>query len=103
MSRAGRLAAAAAYGGGGVGLAGVLAAMLLVGQARLARRTIPLAESPPPRCDGRYGTEYPGGPIRLTMLGDSSAAGFGGDRPRGTPGAALPPRRAQRPARPAVV
>ncbi|OLB78324.1 MAG: GDSL family lipase [Actinobacteria bacterium 13_2_20CM_2_71_6] len=89
MSRASRVAAAAAYGGGGVGVAGVLAAILLLGQARLARRTIPLAEAPPPRCDGRYGTEYDGVPLRLAMLGDSSAAGYGVDRPRDTPGALL--------------
>lgn len=103
MSRAGRLAAAAAYGGGGVGLAGVLAGLILVGQARLARRTIPLAESPPPRCDGRYGTEYPGEPIRLTLLGDSSAAGLGVDRPRDTPGAVLASGLADRLHRPVVV
>src|SRR2546421_5602731 len=103
MGRVNRVAAAAAYGGGGIGLAGLLAAMLLVGQARLARRTIPLAESPPPRCDGRYGTEYPGEPIRLTLLGDSSAAGFGVDRPRDTPGALLATGLAERLHRPVVV
>src|SRR5204863_2636937 len=89
MSRARRVASAAAYGGGGVGLAGLLAAVLLLGQARLARRTIPQAEAPPPRCDGRYGTEYEGVPIRLAMLGDSSAAGLGVELPRETPGAVL--------------
>jgi len=89
MSRTRRVASAAAYGGGGVGLAGLLAAVLLFGQARLARRTIPSAEAPPPRCDGRYGTEHEGEPIRLAMLGDSSAAGLGVDLPRETPGAVL--------------
>jgi lysophospholipase L1-like esterase len=100
MNRAGRVAAAAAFGGGGVGLAGVLTAVLLLGQARLARRVIPQAESPPPRCDGRYGTEHPGTPIRLVMLGDSSAAGFGVDRPRDTPGALLATGLAERLHRP---
>jgi lysophospholipase L1-like esterase len=89
MSRARRVAAAAAYGGGGLGLAGVLGAVLLLGQARLARSAIGLAEAPPPRCDGRYGTEYPGEPVRLVVLGDSSAAGFGVHRARETPGALL--------------
>ena len=88
-SLARRVALAAAYGGGGVGLAGALAAGVLVGQARLARRVIPRAESPAPRCDGRYGTEYPGQPIRLIVLGDSTAAGYGVDRARDTPGALL--------------
>ena len=89
MRRTYRVAAAAAFGGGGVGLVGALAAALIVGQARLARWTIPRAESPPPRCDGRYGTEHPGEPIRLALLGDSSAAGYGVELPRETPGALL--------------
>ncbi len=84
-----RFARVTAYGGGGLGLAGVLAAGLLYGQAELARRTIPLADSPPPRCDGRYGTEYPGPDLRLALLGDSSAAGYGVDRARDTTGALL--------------
>lgn len=78
---------ATAYGGGGVGAAGVIAAGLLFGQAAMARRNIPLAQSPPPRCDGRYGTEHLGANIRLAMLGDSSAAGFGVERARDTTGA----------------
>jgi lysophospholipase L1-like esterase len=84
-----RVARVTAVGGGSLGLAGVLAAGLLYGQAELARRTIPLADSPPPRCDGRYGTEYPGPDIRLALLGDSSAAGYGVDRARDTTGALL--------------
>ncbi len=84
-----RFALALAYGGGGVGLAGALAAGLLVGQARLARRVIPRAESPAPRCDGFYGTEHPGEPLRLAVLGDSTAAGYGAERARDTPGALL--------------
>lgn len=86
-----RLIRTAAYGGGGLGVLGVLAAGLLYGQAELARRAIPLAESPPPRCDGRYGTEYgtPDQDIRLALLGDSSAAGYGVQRARDTTGALL--------------
>jgi len=98
-----RLAVAAAYGGGGVGLAGALAAGVLLGQARLARAAIPLAEAPPPRCDGRYGQEYPGQPLRLAVLGDSSAAGYGVQRPRDTPGALLAAGLAQRLHRPVLV
>jgi lysophospholipase L1-like esterase len=81
-----------AYGGGSVGIVGALTAGLLYGQAELARRAIPLAQAPPPRCDGRYGVEFqtPGTPdIQLAVLGDSSAAGFGVERARDTTGALL--------------
>jgi lysophospholipase L1-like esterase len=84
-----RLARAAVYGGGGVSAVGALVTGVLIGQAMLARRTIPLAESPPPRCDGRYGTEHEGAELCMVVLGDSTAAGFGVDAPRHTPGALL--------------
>jgi lysophospholipase L1-like esterase len=84
-----RVAAAAAYGGGGLGLAGVAAYGLLLGQAKLARRAIPRAVLPPPACAGLYGAEQPGSPITLAVLGDSSAAGYGVVFPRETPGALL--------------
>jgi lysophospholipase L1-like esterase len=85
--RARRIVRATALGGGGVGAVGVLAAGLLYGQAAIARRNIPLAQSPPPRCDGRYGTENAGSDIRLALIGDSSAAGYGVERARDTTGA----------------
>jgi lysophospholipase L1-like esterase len=84
-----RVAVAAAYGGMSVTAAGALVTGVLIGQALIARRMIPQAESPPPRCDGRYGTEHEGKPIRLALLGDSSAAGYGVDAPRLTLGALL--------------
>src|SRR5262245_22747635 len=82
-----RFARAAAYGGGGVGLAGALLTGLLLGQAQLAKRAIPLPSAPPPDGSGFY----PGGGdlIRLAMLGDSSAAGLGVDHPEQTPGALI--------------
>jgi lysophospholipase L1-like esterase len=83
------VAAAAAYGGGGLGLAGVAAYGLLIGQAKLARRAIPRAEVPPPRCDGLYGTDHDGTPLTLAVIGDSSAAGYGVELARDTPGALL--------------
>jgi lysophospholipase L1-like esterase len=89
MNRAQRVATAALYGGGGLGLAGVLGAMLLMGQARLARNAVGLAQSPPPRCDGWYGTGHDGEPIRLVVLGDSSATGYGVHKARETTGALL--------------
>jgi lysophospholipase L1-like esterase len=70
-------------------VAGVTAASagLLLRQAADARRIIPLAEAPPPRGDGVYGAKFPGKPLNLVILGDSSAAGYGVHRARETPGA----------------
>jgi lysophospholipase L1-like esterase len=88
-SRARRLAVtAAAYGGGGLGVAGALATAVIVGEARLARWAIRTPKDPPPRCDGVYG----GGsaePLVLALIGDSTAAGVGAERPDETPGALL--------------
>jgi lysophospholipase L1-like esterase len=80
----------AAFSGGALGAAGVVTAAVLVGQALLARMAIPGAESPPPRCDGDYGQGYAGAtPLRMAVLGDSTAAGYGVDRRAETPGALL--------------
>ncbi|MCW6005334.1 SGNH/GDSL hydrolase family protein [Micromonospora sp. CPCC 205371] len=62
---------------------------VLAAQAQRARRTIPMAESPPPRGDGLYGARLPGPPLTLVVLGDSSAAGYGVHRSRETPGVLL--------------
>jgi lysophospholipase L1-like esterase len=103
INRARRIAMAAAYGGGGVGLASVLAAGLLFGQIKMARRAIGRAQSPPPRADGRYGTDFAGEPLRLAVLGDSSAAGYGVELPRETTGAMLAAGLAERLHRPVLV
>ncbi|WP_344014028.1 SGNH/GDSL hydrolase family protein [Streptomyces thermospinosisporus] len=88
-----RIAAGAAYGGGGVGLAGAAAVGLLVAEAQLARRRVGNGATPfVPNADGLYGAAYtvPGVPaLRLTMLGDSTAAGQGVRRAGQTPGALL--------------
>jgi lysophospholipase L1-like esterase len=106
--RAGRVAVArqvarAAAGATAVSFALAAAgAGVLVGQARQARRVIPQAETPPPRGDGVYGPRFPGKPISMVLLGDSSAAGYGVHRPRETPGALLATgvsRRLRRPVR----
>lgn len=84
-----------------VGVAGVSAAVLLR-QAADARRIIPMAEAPPPRGDGLYGPKFPGKPLSMVILGDSTAAGYGVHRPRETPGALLATgvsRRLRRPVR----
>ncbi|GHK02419.1 SGNH/GDSL hydrolase family protein [Streptomyces sp. NPDC003753] len=100
-----RIAAGAAYGGGGIGLVGAAAVGLLVAEVQLAKRHVGNGHSPhPPSADGLYGWGSPrssaagsgGGhsalgepPLRLVMLGDSTAAGQGVHRSRQTPGALL--------------
>ncbi|MDU0304789.1 SGNH/GDSL hydrolase family protein, partial [Streptomyces sp. PAL114] len=54
-----RIAAGAAYGGGGIGLAGAAAVGLLVAEAQLARRRVGNGTSPHvPHADGLYGASY---------------------------------------------
>ncbi|MGC9666757.1 SGNH/GDSL hydrolase family protein [Planosporangium sp. 12N6] len=84
-----RIATAGAFGAGSLTAAGAALTGLIVGQAMLARRVIPIAEAPPPRGDGRYGAEHDGDPVTLVVLGDSTAAGYGADSARNTPGALL--------------
>ncbi len=84
-----RLAAIAAYTGGAVTAVGALGVGVLFGQAAIARMTIPGAEAPPPRCDGDYGQRWSGSAIRLAVIGDSTAAGYGVTHRDDTPGAHL--------------
>lgn len=89
-SAARRLAAAAAYGGGGLGVFGAGLYGLLRAEATLARRTIGEARGePPPDATGWYGRGRPGPAIKIALLGDSSAAGYGVERVEETPGALL--------------
>ncbi len=100
--RARRAALVAAIGTGATAAAAVATTGVLIGQARQARRTIPTAEAPPPRCDGVYGPKFPGPPLTVVVLGDSVAAGYGVHRRRETPGALLATglsRRLRRPVR----
>jgi lysophospholipase L1-like esterase len=100
--RARRIARVAAIGTGATVAATIATGGVLLGQARQARRTIPMAEAPPPRCDGVYGAKLPGPPVTMVILGDSSAAGYGVHRRRETPGALLATglsRRLHRPVR----
>lgn len=72
-----RIAAGAAYGGGGVGLVGAAAMGLVLAEVQLAKRQVGNGTSPHvPQADGRYGSGYttPGEPpLRLVILGDSTA------------------------------
>ncbi|MBQ0902977.1 SGNH/GDSL hydrolase family protein [Micromonospora sp. U21] len=97
-----RVARLAALGTGATAAAAIATGGVLLGQARQARRTIPMAEAPPPRCDGVYGAKFPGPALTMVVLGDSSAAGYGVHRRRETPGALLATglsRRLHRPVR----
>ncbi|MEU1707999.1 SGNH/GDSL hydrolase family protein [Streptomyces sp. NPDC005706] len=88
-----RIAAGAAYGGGGVGLVGAAAVGLLLAEMQLARRHVGNGSTGRvPVADGVYGHVYdiPGEPpLRLALLGDSTAAGQGVHRAGQTPGALL--------------
>ncbi|MGI8434996.1 MAG: SGNH/GDSL hydrolase family protein [Nocardioidaceae bacterium] len=72
-----RLVTAAAVGGGGLGLVGGSLYGVLNVQAKLARRRIGNAKVQPPDPGGLYGGDRPGEPLRLAVLGDSAAAGYG--------------------------
>lgn len=97
MSRVRRIATAAVYRGGGVGVLGVVGGAafygLLIGETKLARRRIPPAGADAPVSHGttwvaaRVSPRLP--PIRVAMLGDSTAVGYGVQRDRDTPGAQL--------------
>ncbi len=84
-----RIAMAAAYGGGGLGVLSAGAFGLVRAEAALARRAIGEPTGEPPAADGVYGAHHSGEPLRLLMLGDSSACGLGVDHPHQTPGAML--------------
>ena len=84
-----KLVAAAAYGGGGLSVLGATLYGLLRVEATAARRTIGNADGVPPDATGWYGTGRSGDPLRVALLGDSSAAGYGVERVEQTPGARL--------------
>jgi lysophospholipase L1-like esterase len=87
----------ARYGGAGLGTAVVTAAAglsaLLWGEVKLAERRIPVAKDPPPPSDdtvwAALGVSRTRPPIRIAMLGDSLAAGYGTYRDRDTSGAQI--------------
>ncbi|GAA0407812.1 lipase [Acrocarpospora corrugata] len=82
-----RIATAAVVGGGGLTALGAAAYGLLFAEAVLARRIVGLPhglDAPP--SDGLYGADFPGQPIRLAMLGDSTSVGLGTTTPAHTPG-----------------
>jgi lysophospholipase L1-like esterase len=88
-NQARRIAVAAMYGGGSLGLLTAGALGLVRAEAALARRAIGEAEGEPPDADGIYGRHHDTDPIALVVLGDSSACGFGVEHPHHTPGAMM--------------
>lgn len=97
-SRARRAARTAAKGGGafGAGIVGLgaIGYGVLFTEAKIARRTVGTPFEQPPGADGVYdehGLIADATPtdtdLQLAMLGDSSAAGLGVDRPEETPAA----------------
>jgi lysophospholipase L1-like esterase len=83
-----KLASAAAFGGGGLSVLGAGLDGVLRGEAMLARRMIGNADDPRfPDSTGWYGRGRPGPAIKVALLGDSSAAGYGVERIVETPGA----------------
>jgi lysophospholipase L1-like esterase len=86
----------ARYGGGGLGAVGVVGAGLagvMWGELKLAVRRIPISTDPPPVSHDTTwaapGVNANRPPIRVAMLGDSTAAGYGVHRDRDTPAAQL--------------
>jgi lysophospholipase L1-like esterase len=88
-SQARRIAVAAMYGGGGLGLLTAGGLGLVRAQATLARRAIGDAEGEPPDADGVYGRHDESAPLSFVVLGDSSACGFGVQHAHHTPGAMM--------------
>jgi lysophospholipase L1-like esterase len=84
-----KLASAAAFGGGGLSVLGAGLYGVLTAEAKLARRAIGNAKGRPPDATGWYGRGRPGPAIKVALLGDSSAAGYGVHRVEEVPGAIL--------------
>ncbi|TMQ95121.1 SGNH/GDSL hydrolase family protein [Actinomadura soli] len=85
-----RIAAAAAYGGGGITAVGGITFGLVVIEAKLARRMIEATPNgDPPAADGLYGGALGTTPLSMVMIGDSTAAGLGVHTPEETPAALL--------------
>ena len=80
MSKAGaarKLAAASAFGGVGLSAVGASLYGVLRVEAAVAKRVIGPRASDQPDASGLYGRDLTGTPIRLSLLGDSAAVGYG--------------------------
>ena len=87
-----KAAAAALLSGGGISVLAGASIGLVMAEAKLARRTIGPPSQVPPFADGLFGAELAAPderPLRLAVLGDSTAAGYGVNVAEETPGALL--------------
>ncbi|RNL80921.1 SGNH/GDSL hydrolase family protein [Nocardioides marmorisolisilvae] len=84
-----KLASAAVFGGGGLSVLGAALYGVLRAEATVARRVIGKFEGRVPDATGWYGRGRPGPAIKVALLGDSSAAGYGVSLVEETPGAHL--------------
>ncbi|MFT4288460.1 SGNH/GDSL hydrolase family protein [Nocardioides sp.] len=78
-----------AKGGGGLGVAGAGIFGVLLAEAKMARNKIGNATKQVHDATGWYGRDNEGPELRIALLGDSSAAGYGVDKVEETPGAVL--------------
>jgi lysophospholipase L1-like esterase len=85
--RAPRKIAAQAAIGGAAAVTGYWG--VVFGEILVAKRAIGVTDARPPRADGVYGEDLPREPIRLLVLGDSAAVGYGMTRADATPPAML--------------
>lgn len=90
--RARKIAATAAYGGGGlaagIGALGMVGYGVLKAEAKVARRLVGQPFDGAPDDNGIYGAGL-GDPVEFVVLGDSSAAGMGADNRYQTVGAII--------------
>ncbi len=84
-----KLVTTAAYVGGGASVVAGTFWGVVLAETQLARRAIGNAEGDPPGPSGWYGNGRPGPALKIALLGDSSAAGYGVDTVEETPGAYL--------------
>ena len=82
MGAARRTAVQAAIGGAAAftGYWGVV-----IGETLVARKAIGVTDARPPRADGVYGDDLGGTPVKVLVLGDSAAVGYGMVRADATP------------------
>ncbi len=88
MTTGGTAKKLAAVVGGGISVVGGSVG-LIVAEAQLARRQIGNAEGDAPAPSGWYGQGRPGPALKIALIGDSSAAGYGVSTVEETPGAYL--------------
>ncbi|HEV2640240.1 MAG TPA: SGNH/GDSL hydrolase family protein [Actinocrinis sp.] len=88
-----RVLAAAAVGGSGLTVLTGASIGLVIAEAKLARRAIGLPGPNPPQPDGLFGGHLAADPsrrpLRLALLGDSTAVGYGVQSADHTPGSLL--------------